>query len=241
MRNKMLIPVPRLPDGGRVRPRGFSGGRLDIGRDAGGVASAELYGEIGCEGLTSGEMRAWMAEIGGRDVEITVNSIGGDVFEGIAIYNDLVALSGRVTVVVTGIAASAASVVAMAGDHIVIAENAAMMLHNAWVAVEGDHRILAELVPVLEKTSEGMAATYAARSGQPIERVREMMDAETHLAAHEAVELGFADEVRPIAGRGARQTDELLIAGRRRPRGRSDAFLAELGADASARRERRYT
>ena len=234
---KPLIPLPSVPMRKHAPARAFSGGRVD-GSSANGVAQVEIYGDIGLEGVHSANVRQWLAGLStGGDVELTLNSGGGDVFEGIAIYNDLAGLPGRVTVRVTGLAASAASLVAMAGDRIILAENAMMMLHNAWMIAEGDRRVFAEISSTLEKADENMAATYAARSGLPVDRVRAMMDAETWLSPREAVELGFADEVQPIAPRGAHAgSDALRVTGQWRPRGRSEAFLQELRAARTAGR-----
>jgi len=225
---KPQVPVMSLPALPR-RARAFSGGRVDVST-AGSAAQVEIYGEIGFDGVTSAGVRQWLGEIGQRDVSLTLNSGGGDVFEGVAIYNDLAALPGKVTVTITGLAASAASVIAMAGDHIVMMETSMMMLHNSWTPIEGDRHLLQHVIGVLEKNDQSMATIYAARTGQPAAKIREMMDAETWLSPQEALALGFADEVRPAGPVSPPAGDLSRVIGSARPRGRSEAFLKELRA-----------
>lgn len=158
-----------------------------------------IYDQIGHFGVTAGDIKTELAAAQGRPVHVLLNSPGGDVFDGIAIYNDLLAHSGRVTVSVQGIAASAASIVAMAGDEVTMAENAFMMIHNAWAIAIGDRNAMSGLAAQLEKIDTALALTYAARSGSDVRAVRRMMDAETWLTGAEAVEQGFADSVGDAA------------------------------------------
>lgn len=158
-----------------------------------------LHGSVGLDfweddGLVSGDVRAVLV---GMDGEITVrlNSGGGDAFEGAAIHSVLSAYPGKVTVYVEGIAASAASLIAMAGDEIVMTEGSMMMIHDpsgmTWGTAD-DHRWQAD---ALDKIATEYAGIYARRCGSTPEKVREDMKAEIWMGGEEAVERGFADRV----------------------------------------------
>lgn len=146
-------------------------------------------------GVTAKDFRAILKDAGPGDLTLKLNSPGGDVFDGIAIFNELVAHPGRIRVEVTGLAASAASVVAMGGDEIVMAENAMMMVHNAWSVVAGNRNDLRSFAAVLDKIDAAMAKTYAVRSGMGVRTVAKMMDEETWLTAQEAKDAGLADAI----------------------------------------------
>lgn len=130
-----------------------------------------------------------------KRVIVRINSPGGDVFEGFAIYNALARHPADIVVEVDGLAASAASIVAMAGDTIRMAANSMMMVHRAWTIAIGNGADLAKTVEVLNKVDENLAETYAARTGLDVEEIAVMLDEETWLQADEAVAKGFADEV----------------------------------------------
>ncbi|HYF87419.1 head maturation protease, ClpP-related [Azospirillum sp.] len=151
-----------------------------------------LYDEIGMWGVSASDLRAQLAGIRGGTIHLKINSPGGDVFDGIAMHNDLKAHPARVEVEVVGLAASAASLIAMAGDHITVPSNAFLMIHNAWTVVAGDRRAMTEASGVLEQIDTALAKTYAERTGQDAAAVRAMMDAETWMSGDQAVELGFA-------------------------------------------------
>jgi ATP-dependent Clp protease protease subunit len=159
-----------------------------------GAAQIELYDEIGYWGVTARDFRDQLKTVSG-DIVVKINSPGGDVFDGIAIYNELIAYNGRVRVEVMGLAASAASVVAMAGDEIAMAENSFMMIHNAWVLAIGNRHDLLEGAAVLAKIDGALAKTYANRSGLGVRTIGTMMDDETWLTGVEAKDKGFATEL----------------------------------------------
>lgn len=131
-------------------------------------------------------------------IVLNINSPGGDVFDGIAIFNDLLAHKADVMVRVTGLAASAASVIAMAGDDIHIAENAFFMIHNAWSVAIGDSREMTARAKLLNQIDGQLASTYAARTGGDAADIKQQMDDETWLTASDAVDQGFADDVIPL-------------------------------------------
>lgn len=198
-----------LPYVALAAPRGFSCdvpkrvlSRWDsalAARDDGGTISildpigSDLFGE----GVTAKSIAAALRSIGERDVVVNINSPGGDVFEGIAIYNIVRAHPGRVTVRIIGLAASAASVVAMAGDRIEIARSGFIMMHNVWVVMSGNRNDLRDAADLLEPFDEALAGIYAARSGLDKKAVAKLMDSETWLGGEQAIEQGFADGLLP--------------------------------------------
>lgn len=130
-----------------------------------------------------------------RRVVVRLNSPGGDVFEGFAIYNALLRHPAEIVIEIDALAASAASVVSMAGDRIRIAANAMTMVHNAWTIAWGNAAELGQVVELLGKIDASIVATYAARTGQTPEDVAAWMAAETWMDAAQTVERGFADEI----------------------------------------------
>lgn len=150
------------------------------------------------EGVTAKRIAGALRAIGPeKDVVVNVNSPGGDLFEGMAIYNMLRDHKGSVTVKVLGIAASAASIIAMAGDQILIARAGFLMVHNTWVVAMGNRNDLREIADVLEPFDTVMADIYAARSGIDAKAVMKLMNAETWIGGSAAVEQGFADALLP--------------------------------------------
>jgi hypothetical protein len=121
--------------------------------------------------------------------------MGGDCFEGIGIYNLLRAQGKPIDVSVDGLAASAASIIAMAGDTINIGTGAMLMIHNAAIFAYGEASELRKVAETLDSISVTAGEIYVKRSGQTAAKVKEMMDAETWMNGAEAVELGFASEV----------------------------------------------
>lgn len=127
-------------------------------------------------------------------ITVRINSPGGDVWAGVSIYNALLEHQGNVTVKIDGIAASIASLIAMAGDDIVMLPGSMMMVHQPWTIAMGNSDEIAQVVEMLEKTCESMIPIYAARTGQSEEKVLELLKAETWMTAEDAVALGFATE-----------------------------------------------
>jgi ATP-dependent Clp endopeptidase proteolytic subunit ClpP len=134
-----------------------------------------------------------------EDIDLHINSPGGEVFEGLAIYNALKDHPARVHVQVDGVAASIASVVAMAGDDIVMPKTAMMMIHDPYGFAAGTAADMQSMAATLEKVKGTLVAAYAERARADEERIVKMMSEETWLTAEEAVALGLADEVLPAA------------------------------------------
>lgn len=153
------------------------------------------------EGVTARRVQEALRRAGGQPVTVNINSPGGDMFEGLAIYNVLREHPAKVTVKVLGIAASAASIIAMAADEIIMSLGSMMMIHNAWAMVIGNRHDFADAASVFETFDRSMASIYAARTGMDETAVLAMMDGEaraadgTYMTADEAVAKGFADSV----------------------------------------------
>lgn len=148
-------------------------------------------------GITAKRVASQLRAIGDRPVEVHINSGGGDMFEGIAIYNVLREHPQAVTVKVMGMAASAASIIAMAGDTIEIGAASFLMIHNCWVIALGNRHDMAETAAFLEPFDTAMADVYAARSGKDVADIAKWMDAETYMSGSLAIERGFADALLP--------------------------------------------
>lgn len=150
------------------------------------------------EGFTSKRMAAALRSIGNRAVTVNINSPGGDMFEGLTIYNLLREHPAKVSVCVMGIAASAASIIAMAGDDILMGNGSMMMIHNAWGGVVGNRHDFAEAAAVFETFDRSMASIYSSRTGIAEGEIMTMLDGATRasdgtfMTAAEAVEKGFA-------------------------------------------------
>lgn len=170
----------------------------------------EVYDEIGFWGVNAKDFRAKLK--GAGDVVLKINSPGGSVFEGVAIYNDLKAHKGNVRVEITGIAASIASIIAMAGDEIAIAENAMMMIHNAWTVAIGNAEELQAQADVLSKIDGQLALTYAAQKGTPgIRAIKQMMADETWMTGKEAKESGFVTEILKASDKSTQAKFDLSV------------------------------
>lgn len=128
-----------------------------------------------------------------ENIELEINSYGGDVFLGIDLCNTLRGHKGEVTVVITGIAASAASVIAMGADKIKIYNNAQMMIHNAWTFAMGNAKELRKVADDLESINESVLASYTNRLDA--DTAKRLLDDETYLSAKKAKEFGLVDEI----------------------------------------------
>lgn len=175
------------------------------------AAEISIYDEIGMWGVTAKQFISDLKALGDvKDITVSINSPGGSVFDGLAIYNALRASGANVTVKVMGIAASIASIIAMAGKKIVMPENSFMMIHNPLNVIYGNADDMREMADILDKVGSSLVATYVARTGKSEEEVKALMDAETYMTAAEAKELGFADEVIPaVEAKAAFEVDRL--------------------------------
>lgn len=164
---------------------------LRAGEDS---ATLILHGDVGWE-ILPGAVAAALKNAAGKKLIISINSYGGDAFAGFAIHNMLARHDGRKTVVVEGVAASAASIIAMSGDDIVMPDNAFMMVHPAQGVSIGDADTARELADLLDNISNAARRIYAQRTGLPEAEVEALMAAETWLTAEQALAKGFATQV----------------------------------------------
>jgi ATP-dependent protease ClpP protease subunit len=186
-------------------------------------------------GVTAKRVSAALRLIGKNDVTVKVNSPGGDMFEGIAIYNLLRAHPAKVTVEVLGWAASAASIIAMAGDDIRMGLGTFMMVHNAWGVVVGNRHDMRDAADLFAGFDGAIADIYEARTGMKRADIEKLMDAETFMGPSEAVKNGFADVVDDgiDAPEGdAKNMDRGLMARRQ-----TEAALARAGFSRETRSE----
>jgi len=177
-----------------------------LSADAIGDNVISIYDVIGEDfwtggGFTLKRLDAALRTIGRRDFEVHINSPGGDMFEGVAIFNKIRdhadANNLTVKVKVLGVAASAASVIAMAGDEIEIGSSASIMIHNCWTIAQGHRRDFAEMAVTMEQFDANMASVYEARTGNDKESIVAMMDAETWFSGQAAIDAGFATALLP--------------------------------------------
>lgn len=164
-------------------------------KSQGNSATLEIYDIISRWGASHKVIRDALKSTKAGNITVKINSPGGDVFEGLAIYNELKDHRATVHIEIVSLAASIASIIAMAGDTISIADNAFIMIHNSWTVAVGDTQEMMQTAEVLGKIDKGFQRTYAQRTGQSIKDIASMMDKETWLDAGDAVEKGFADRV----------------------------------------------
>lgn len=184
-------------------------------------------------GFTAKRMNAALRSIGQKDVTVKINSPGGSVFEGFAIYNELRQHKAKVTVEVMGIAASAAAYIAMSGDEIRMGLGSFLMVHNAWGMVVGNRNDLADAIGTLEQIDNAQIDIFEARTGLDRAKIEAFMDAETFLSASDAIKHGFADSLMDAgeADTTARASIPADILARRQ----MEFALAKLGMDRKTR------
>lgn len=216
----------------------YDDGIMGAASDNADAYNIDVLGQIGYDpwtgtGVTSRSVASALKQADGADVQVNINSPGGDAFEGIAIYNMLREYKGNVTVKVLGLAASAASIVAMAGDTVQIARAGFLMIHNTWVLAAGNRNDLRDFADTLEPIDRAMADVYSARSGLSHTDVATMMDKESWINGSDAVSQGFADSLLP--------SDKVKKDGKKAAQAHAvrklDAALARAGMTRSERRD----
>ena len=165
------------------------------GKASTGIVDVYIFDEIGAYGLNAQSFIEEVKAYKDRPMNIHINCVGGDVFDGMAIYNIIKKRTAETTVYIEGIAASMGSVIALAADNVVMAENSLFMIHNAWGGAMGESKELKKTARLLEKISNEIADIYIKKTKLPYDKVKEMMDEETWLNADEALQLGFVDSI----------------------------------------------
>lgn len=178
--------------------------------DAGKTTVLSIFDDIGAYGVSAKSFLNDLRTVTTDEVDVEINSPGGDVFAGLAIYNGLRASGKKINVKVLGLAASAASLVAMAGDTIEMPENAFMMIHNPWGFAMGGADEMRNTADVLDKIGTGLVSTYAKRTGKTDQEITALLDAETWMTAQEAVDAGFATSVTPALAVKASYSEDRL-------------------------------
>jgi len=158
-------------------------------------ATLDIYDEIGFWGVQAKDFVDQLRGVKAKVLNVEINSPGGDVFAGLAIYNALRASGKEIVVKVMGMAASAASLIAMAGDKIVMPKNSFMMVHNPWSFAMGNADELRQTAATLDKIGGALLETYASKTGLGEDELKTMLATDTWMTADEALEKGFATEV----------------------------------------------
>lgn len=193
------------------------------------------------EGVTAKRVAGALRALGAGPVTVNVNSPGGDLFEGLAIYNLLREHKGEVTVKVIGVAASAASIIAMAGDRVEIARAGFLMIHNTWVVAVGNRNDMRDIADQLEPFDRAMAGIYAERTGMDAKAAGKLMDKETWIGGEDAVAQGFADAllaadaVKPAEGKAKARAERRMEAALRAsgmPKAEAMTLISEVKAGA---------
>lgn len=170
-------------------------------------ADVLLYDEIGFWGTTAKTFVEGLSTIKSKTINLRINSPGGDVFDGIAMYNALKRHNAKKVVHVEGLAASAASIVAMAGDKVLMSRGSFMMIHNAWALGIGNAETMRDLADLLDSIDDSIADIYSDRSGRTVKTWRNFMNAETWFDHDEAVAEKLADAVEDAGSAPANKFD----------------------------------
>jgi ATP-dependent protease ClpP protease subunit len=180
-RRAMALHQPSVNDWYRIR------------NQAGGPTQLHIYDEIGYFGVSANDLVRDLADVSGP-LEVHLNSPGGDVWDGIAIYNALLARKD-VAIYIDGIAASIASVIAMAGNPVLMARNAELMIHEGFTMAIGNAQDMRDAAEQLERASNNIASIYSDHTGKTIDYYRQLMKAETWFTADQAITEGLADRM----------------------------------------------
>lgn len=190
-RGRAMRPALATPDGSETWYRVTN--TLDGGGSP--VASISIYGDIGSWGISASMFVEELKAVDAPEIWLSINSPGGEVFDGLAIHSALRSHRAKVTVQVDSLAASIASVIAMAGDRIIATPHSQFMVHDAQGVACGDPEEMREYADFLDRQSDNIASVYAERAGGTVKQWRARMKATTWYFADEAVEAGLADEV----------------------------------------------
>jgi len=167
----------------------------NIQNKASGITDVYIFDEIGTYGVTAQAFINDIKDLKDTPINLRINSLGGDVFDGMAMYNVIKRREAKTTVYIEGIAASIATIIALGADEVVMAENSLFMIHNAWGGTMGEAKDMRKTAETLDKISSELTDIYRKKTGLSNDVLAEMMDAETWLNADEAYELGFVDTI----------------------------------------------
>jgi ATP-dependent Clp protease protease subunit len=181
-----------------------------------GAAELFLYDIIGSDmfgGISAKDFASKLTDLkDAKTLDIRINSPGGDVFDGLAMYALINNFKGTKTVYIDGLAASIASVIAMAGDKVVMAPEAELMIHSAWTVSQGNSQDLRKMAEQLDSADAKIQAIYERKTGMDKAALDELMKAETWMSADKAIEMKFADSIDtpPVKSAANAQTTKVL-------------------------------
>lgn len=205
--------LPQFAIAMRGYPSEERGPLLEVEIDQAEQIDLDVYDVIGDfwgEGVSAKDVAKKLREAKkANQINVRINSTGGDAYDGGAIYTLLAQSPANVTVDIDGVAASAASVIAMAGNQVRMSETALLMIHNPWTYVVGEAADLRQRADMLDKLRDSLANAYIRKTGLTREKITELLDAETWMSADEAVDLGFADHVTEAVAAAAALPSEL--------------------------------
>lgn len=172
--------------------------QIDIKGDVVDSETGQMYKWFGMQNTNPQAIQEQLEQAGGKDIQLNISSPGGDVTAAAEIYTMLQQYSGKVTGTIQGIAASAASVISEACDHLVISPTATMMIHRASMWGEGNTNDFGHNAETLSKIDQTICNAYQAKTGKSRDEILDLMDKETWMTAQDAVDQGFADEILAI-------------------------------------------
>ena len=167
----------------------------NIQNKAGETADIYIFDEIGTYGVTAQDFISEIKGLKDMPINLRINSLGGDVFDGMAMYNVIKRREAKTTVYIEGIAASIATIIALGADEVIMAENSLFMIHNAWGGASGEAKDMRKTAETLEKITSELTDIYVKKTGLSYDTLAEMMDEESWLNADEAFALGFIDTI----------------------------------------------
>jgi len=167
----------------------------NIQNKAGETVDIYIFDEIGTYGVTAQDFISEIKGLKDMPINLRINSLGGDVFDGMAMYNIIKRREAKTTVYIEGIAASIATIIALGADEVVMAENSLFMIHNAWGGTSGEAKDMRKTAETLDKITSELTDIYVKKTGLSYDALAEMMDEESWLNAQEAFDLGFIDTI----------------------------------------------
>ena len=167
----------------------------NIQNKAGEAADIYIFDEIGTYGVTAQDFISEIKGLKDMPINLRINSLGGDVFDGMAMYNVIKRRESKTTVYIEGIAASIATIIALGADEVIMAENSLFMIHNAWGGTSGEAKDMRKTAETLDKITSELTDIYVKKTGLSYDALAEMMDEESWLNAQEAFDLGFIDTI----------------------------------------------
>jgi len=167
----------------------------NIQNKAGETADIYIFDEIGTYGVTAQDFISEIKGLKDMPINLRINSLGGDVFDGMAMYNVIKRRESKTTVYIEGIAASIATIIALGADEVIMAENSLFMIHNAWGGTSGEAKDMRKTAETLDKITSELTDIYVKKTGLSYDTLAEMMNEESWLNAQEAFDLGFIDTI----------------------------------------------